>query len=66
MASVDKVAGGWRARWRPRRREPVEDVHRKTDATRHLASMEHSKLTGAYVDPAAGRCHGPGLLGRLV
>ena len=28
---------------------------RKLDAQRHLASVEHAKLTGGYVDPAAGK-----------
>jgi integrase len=28
---------------------------RKLDAERHLTQVEHSKLTGAYVDPIAGR-----------
>jgi integrase len=28
---------------------------RKAEAQRHLASVEHSKLTGGYIDPAAGR-----------
>jgi hypothetical protein len=28
---------------------------RQIDAERHLTNLEHSKLVGTYVDPAAGR-----------
>jgi len=56
MGSVKKVPTGWRARWRtPDGKSREKWFERKVDAERHLTSVEHSKLTGAYVDPAAGR-----------
>jgi integrase len=45
-----------RARWRdPSGKECSKTIPRMTDAQRFLLSIEHSKLTGAYVDPAAGK-----------
>lgn len=56
MASIDKVTTGWRARWRtPDGKSRSRTFARKIDAQRHLTSVEHSKLSAAYVDPAAGR-----------
>lgn len=56
MPSIDKVPTGWRARWRtPDGRSRSKTFARKIDAQRHLASIEHAKLTGGYVDPAAGK-----------
>lgn len=56
MASIDKVKAGWRARWRtPDGRSRSKTFARKIDAQRHLTSIEHSKLSATYVDPAAGR-----------
>lgn len=56
MASIDKVSAGWRARWRtPDGAARSNTFQRKVDAERHLTSAQHSKLTGAYVDPSAGR-----------
>lgn len=56
MASIDKVPTGWRARWRtPEGAQRSKTFKRKEDAQRHLTSIEHSKLTGAYVDPTEGR-----------
>jgi integrase len=57
MASIDRYPGGrWRARWRTPMGESRSQVFdRKVNAERWLTSVEHSKLTGAYVDPAAGR-----------
>ena len=56
MASVKRVSTGWRARWRtPDGQSREKWFGRKIDAERHLTTIEHSKLTGAYVDPAAGR-----------
>lgn len=46
----------WVARWRSPEgasREKVFD--RKVDAEQHLTSIEHAKLSGAYVDPRAGQ-----------
>jgi integrase len=57
MASIDKRPNGrWRARWRdPNGLQKARHFRRKTDAERWLVHVEHSKLTAAYVDPAAGR-----------
>ena len=57
MASVDRWRGNkWRARWRGPDGESRSQVFdRKVDAENHLTSVQHSKLTGAYVDPAAGK-----------
>lgn len=56
MASIDKVTAGWRARWRtPDGASRSKTFARKVDAENHLTSVQHSKLTGAYVDPSAGR-----------
>lgn len=57
MASVERWKGGrWRARYRtPDGRSRGKVFDRKVDAERFLTSIEHSKLTGEYVDPAAGR-----------
>jgi integrase len=47
---------GWQASYRaPDGRERTKTFRRKVDADRFLTSVEHSKLSGAYVDPAAGR-----------
>jgi integrase len=46
----------WVARWRsPDGRSREKSFDRKIDAEQHLTAVEHSKLTGAYVDPRAGR-----------
>jgi integrase len=46
----------WRARYRtPDERTRSRTFDRKVDAERFLTSIEHRKLTGAYVDPSAGR-----------
>lgn len=56
MASIDKRNGRWRARWRtPEGQSRCLTFDRKLDAERHLTSVQHSMLTGAYVDPAAGK-----------
>ncbi len=60
MASVEKrIRGGnvtWLARWRdPAGKSRKKTFPRKIDAERYLVSIESSMLTGAYVDPAAGR-----------
>src|SRR4051794_2000645 len=48
------------AKWRARYRTPDDGTRsrtfdRKVDAERFLTNIEHRKLTGAYVDPSAGR-----------
>lgn len=57
MASIDKWPGGrWRARYRtPDGKSRSRVFDRKIDAQRFVTGMEHSKLAGQYVDPAAGR-----------
>jgi integrase len=57
MASIDRYRDGrWRARWRdPEGASRSQVFARKVDAERHLTAVEHGKLSGAYVDPAAGR-----------
>lgn len=56
MGSVDRRGNGWRARWRsPDGMSRSKEFARKIDAQRFLASVEHSKQTGGYVDPSAGR-----------
>ena len=36
-------------------KEVAKHFDRKVDAERFLTGIEHDKLTGAYVDPSAGR-----------
>jgi integrase len=56
MASIDKVATGWRARWRtPDGASRSRTFGRKVDAERHLAGVENARHTGTYVDAGAGR-----------
>jgi len=57
MASIAKTAAGtYRARWRtPDGRTTAKTFAKRGDAERHLTIIEHSKLSGSYVDPAAGR-----------
>ncbi len=56
MSSVTKVPTGWRARWRtPDGKSRSKTFARKIDAEKHLTGTDHAKLTGAYVDPGAGR-----------
>jgi len=58
MSSVDKRPNGkWRARWReyPGGPQKAEHFRLKSEAEHHLVSIDHDLLTGAYVDPTAGR-----------
>jgi integrase len=48
------------SKWRARYRTPDDQTRsrtfdRKIDAERFLTNIEHNELTGAYVDPSAGR-----------
>src|SRR5436190_24363075 len=57
MPHIERRPNG---RYRARYRDPDGSEHsrtfpRKADAERFLTGVEHSKLTGGYVDPAAGR-----------
>lgn len=56
--SIDKRPNGkYRARWREYANGPQRAQHfdRKGDAERFLTRIQHELLTGAYVDPNAGR-----------
>jgi hypothetical protein len=60
MASIEKRRRAGRMRWYARYRTPdgkqcVKVFGRKLDAKRYLVSVESSKLTGAYIDPALSR-----------
>src|SRR5829696_8735371 len=57
MANIAKRPDGrWRARYRdPSGKEHARHFDRRVDAERFLTTVEHSKLTGGYVDPRAGR-----------
>lgn len=57
MAHVEKRgAGRWRARYRgPDGQERSRTFPRRVDAERWLTGVEHSKLTGGYIDPNAGK-----------
>lgn len=56
MASIAKVATGWRARYRtPDGASRSRTFPRKVDAEQFLVGVEHRKLSGEYVDPAEGR-----------
>ncbi|HUZ20795.1 MAG TPA: site-specific integrase [Acidimicrobiales bacterium] len=57
MSSIRRDASGaWRARYRdPNGHQRSRNFARKIDADQFLTGIEHSKLLGAYVDPAAGR-----------
>ncbi len=49
--------GRWRARYRETAgsKERSRTFPRRVDAERFLTGIEHSKLTGGYVDPGAGK-----------
>jgi integrase len=56
MGQVKKRGNRWRARYRrPDGTETSKSFARKVDAEQFLTHVEHSKLTGGYVDPSAGR-----------
>jgi len=51
-----RPAGSWRARYRdPSGREHARHFRRRIDAERWLASVEHSKHRGEWIDPALSR-----------
>jgi hypothetical protein len=50
------AAARWRARYTdPDGKEHSKSFDKKVDADRFLTEVEHSKLTGSYLDPDAGR-----------
>jgi integrase len=60
MASIEKRTRNGRRRWYMRYRDPsgkqrTKTFDRKIDAERYLTTVESSKLTGTYIDPAAAR-----------
>ena len=57
MAHIEKrPSGRWRARYRtPDGRARSRTFDKRVDAERFLIGIEHSKLTGGYVDPGAGK-----------
>jgi integrase len=57
VSSVKRdTSGAWRARWRtPDGKSRSQNFRTKAEAERHLTGLDASKLTGAYVDPAAAR-----------
>lgn len=61
MASVERVAKkngekAWRARYRsPDGRSREQWFDRRVDAEQFLTSIEHSKLSGSFIDPNAGQ-----------
>jgi len=60
MASVEKRIRDGKVSWRAHYRDPSgkqrnPSFPRKVDAERFLTSIESTKLTGAYVDPARAK-----------
>jgi len=56
MASIVKLAKGYRARWRtPDGQSRSKTFERRGDAEKFLTKTDYAKLTGDYVDPQAGR-----------
>lgn len=56
MASVDKVATGYRVRWRtPDGKSRSKTLKREVEAKRLLTSVEHSKDVGTYMDPSRSK-----------
>jgi integrase len=56
VSSIDKVATGYRARWRtPEGGTRGRTFTRKVDAQAHLTKIEAAKLGGRYVDTSAER-----------
>jgi integrase len=56
MASIERRHNRWMTRWRsPEGKNCARVFTRKVDAEAFLISIEHSKRSGAYVDPADGR-----------
>jgi hypothetical protein len=52
MASVDKVTGGYRVRWRtPDGKSRSKTLKRRVDADKFLTGVEHFKDVGTYMDP---------------
>jgi integrase len=56
MASVKKVATGYRVRWRtPDGKSRSKTLKRRVDADKYLTSVEHAKDVGTYLDPSRSK-----------
>jgi hypothetical protein len=56
MASIEKVAGGYRVRWHtPSGQSRSKTLPRKVDAEKFKTGVEHSKDVGAYIDPGRAK-----------
>ena len=59
MATIEKRGGRakpWRVRYRgPDGKERNKSFTRKVDAERYLTGIEHSKITGTYLDPTRSK-----------
>ena len=60
MASVERRTRNGRSRWYVRYRDPggeqrTKTFDRRVDAERYLTTIESSKLSGSYIDPARSR-----------
>jgi integrase len=56
MASIHKIPTGWQVRYKtPERKSRKKSFAKKPDALRFKTSIEHSVLSGSYVDPSAGK-----------
>src|SRR5262249_17883204 len=57
MASIERWSSNrWRAHWRtPEGKSQSKVFDRKVDAQPFTNSLEHSKTSGTYVDPLAGK-----------
>jgi integrase len=56
MASIHKIPTGWQVRYKtPERKSRKKSFAKKPDALRYKTSVEHSVLSGSYVDPSAGK-----------
>jgi integrase len=56
MASINKVPGGYRVRWRtPDGRSRSKTLKRRVDAVRFLTTVEHAKQTNSYLDPSRSK-----------
>jgi integrase len=56
VASVDRVATGYRVRWRtPDGRSRSKTLKRRVDAERFRTGVEHAKDVGTYMDPGRSK-----------
>jgi integrase len=56
LASLDKVATGYRVRWRtPDGKSRSKTLKRRVDADRFRISVQHAKQTNSYLDPSRSK-----------